>query len=84
LPVPGVEVAVETVVASPYMSAVLNFASHPLAHLSRGAGSFAAEGLKKTIRYQLSAISFLLRLLAAHRERIYPFRLLKFCRHSNI
>ena len=45
MPVPGVEVAVETVVASPYMSAVLNFASHPLVPLSRGAGSFAAEGL---------------------------------------
>ena len=28
----------------------------PLAHLSRGAGSFAAEGLKKTIRYQLLAL----------------------------
>ena len=49
MPVPGVEVAVETVVASPYMSAVLNFASHPLAPLSRGAGSFAAEGLNKKL-----------------------------------
>jgi hypothetical protein len=42
---PGVEIADETVTASRNASAMLSFLPHPLAHLSRGAGSFAAEGL---------------------------------------
>ena len=48
---------VETVFASRNVSALLNFAPHPLAPLLRGAGSFAAVGLKKlfAISYQLSA-----------------------------
>ena len=38
-------------------SAMLSFAPHPLAPLSRGAGSFAAEGLRiRPINYQLLAL----------------------------
>ena len=51
------ETADKTVSASRNASAMLSFLPHPLAPLSRGAGSFAAEGLnKKTINYQLLAL----------------------------
>ena len=51
------ETADKTVSASRNASAMLSFLPHPLAPLSRGAGSFAAVGLKKlfAISYQLSA-----------------------------
>lgn len=44
-------------VASRYVSTLLNFAPRPIDSPARGAGSFAAVGLKKlfAISYQLSA-----------------------------
>ena len=66
------ETADKTVSASRNASAMLSFLPHPLAPLSRGAGSFAAEGL--------TAVSSSLRQAVARRERIYPFRVLWFRR----
>ena len=60
------ETADKTVSASRNASAMLSFLPHPLASLSREAGSFAAEGL--------TAVSSPLRPTVARRERIYPFR----------
>ena len=42
---PGVEVAVETVVASRNVSALLNFAPYPIGSPVKGSRQLAAEGL---------------------------------------
>jgi len=45
---PGVEVTDQTMVASRYGSALLNFAPRLIGSPARGAGSFAAVGLNNT------------------------------------
>jgi hypothetical protein len=76
----------ETVIATQPGSTVSNFAPHPIGSPARGAGSFAAEGLNLSANqaYQLSAITSPLRLSAARRERIHPFRLSRFCLHQPV
>jgi hypothetical protein len=56
---PGVEITDQTMVASRYVSTLLNFAPRPIGSPARGAGSFAAVGLNNT--YSLLPITSSLR-----------------------
>ena len=60
-------------VATQTDSAVFSFLPHSIGSPVKGSRQLAAEGL--------TAISSSLRPVVARRERIYPFRLPRFCRH---